>query len=387
MIPSWLMLPIIAPSSSPMVRPPTSPKYHHPTPQNTPPPTQYIPIPNDNVDLRLAESYTPLCICMAKSTMVILIHTVFSNLPHVSHAISASLLILDRISQPIQERIVDSNSMAWAVLCSFMTYPEKSSRNLSVLYAIWTVLASAHIMNGGVPMIHSNPSTPFWVGLRHHATPIPAQEIMACFVNAALIVTIILLDPMEPTTQRWQGMGIRSSAYFILSSLWSYTVVVISRQNSASGTGIAKVSSVLTASRFMVTFYAPMVILVPWSVSLSVWMSWVCFRHTSSSIAKRKRDEGCTQDVVDVISHLYTLEEAADGIQKGEIQSETPHTELPLPLPIPPPPTSIPSSTPPSLDAQHPSETPADHAMMAAFQAAKAQKHHHHGGGELRLVF
>ena len=147
---------------------PTSPKYHHtlPQPSNIPPPTHYTPIPNDNVDLRLAESYTPLCICLVKCILVIFIHTVIAipSTYHIAHAICVSILVMDRVSRPIQERILDSNSMAWGVLCSFMTYPEKSSRNTSILYAIWIILASVHTLNGGVPMIHSNPSTPFWPG-------------------------------------------------------------------------------------------------------------------------------------------------------------------------------------------------------------------------------
>ncbi len=146
---------------------PRSPKTHHTLHHtNQVPPTHYTPIPNDNVDLKLAESYTPLCLCIIKCILVILIHFIISQ-ASIAHAICASVLIIDRITQPILERIVDSNSMAWGVLCSYMTYtiPSKNtSKNVSVIFAVWIIMASVHIMNGGVPMVHSNPSTPFWPG-------------------------------------------------------------------------------------------------------------------------------------------------------------------------------------------------------------------------------
>lgn len=381
---SWLMLPVEAPPppQNHMMTRPTSPKYyHHQVPQNTPPPTQYTPIPNDNVDLRLAESYTPLCICLIKCMTVIFTHTVVAtpSTYHIAHAICVSILLMDHISQPIRERIVHSNSMAWGVLCSFMTYPEKSTRNTSVLYAIWVITASVHILYGGVPMVHSNPSTPFWPGLRHHATPIPIQELAACGMTCTMIICIMMLswsneNEIPTQTIKWQGIGLKTFCYLVLSSLWSYTIVIISRKGSASGMGIAKVTSILTTTRFIVVFYAPMVLTVSWSILLVVWMTWVCIRHVSMSNSKggkrRNDDEESTQDVVEIISHLYTLDQASENIQKGMDSEENKvvvsviHQETPPSSVVPPK----------SQQQQQPLTEAVDQALLAAFQAAKEKK-------------
>ena len=252
---------------------------------------------SDLVDLRLAESYAPLCMCIAKCTLVFTIHSLPINGP-VAHAICVSILIVDRISQLVKERIVDSNSMAWAVLCLFMTGQRGHGHTL--LFTCWLVMATIHTMYGGVPIIDSNPSTAFWPGLRDPLTnAIPMHEVAACAFTTAMVTGIVsggdgsdYISAGVQSMDSWDlAIPLRIFAYFALSSLWSYTIIVIGRKGCITGACVAKVTSVLTATRFMLVFYIPIAIMIPWSVVICVWISWVSLRHTSMTNHPKKRNE------------------------------------------------------------------------------------------------
>lgn len=137
------------------------------------------PHPNDHtasrvVDLRLAESYVPLWLCLVKTSVVVWVHVLMH--PTQAHVLCVSLLTIDRLGAVsrccgcvpsssngcrVQENIVDSNAIAWAVFCAFLVLFNTESEAeaplnrrtplyVSVVFGAWAVLSAAHLTYGGV---------------------------------------------------------------------------------------------------------------------------------------------------------------------------------------------------------------------------------------------
>lgn len=72
--------------------------------QQTPPAPSHTL--KDIVDLRLAESYTPLCICAAKCALVCLLHTtVQEQHQDRAHLACATLLVLDALGVVVPYKV------------------------------------------------------------------------------------------------------------------------------------------------------------------------------------------------------------------------------------------------------------------------------------------
>jgi hypothetical protein len=120
-------------------------------------------------------------------------------------------------------------------------------------------------------------------------------EVAACAFTTAMVTGIVSGgDAYTPagvqSMDSWDlAIPLRVFAYFALSSLWSYTIIVIGRKGT--GACVANVTSVLTATRFMLVFYIPIAFMIPWSLMICVWISWVSLRHTSMTNHPKKRNE------------------------------------------------------------------------------------------------
>ena len=242
----------------------------------------------DVVDLRLAESYSPLGLGVAKCMVILIVQSLSFN-HRTSHAMCASLLLLDRICSPIKERIIDTNAIAWAVLSSFMASSSSATTTTHVmLIATWVVISSAHTLHGGIPLINSNPSISLLHGLRDTSSPLPIQEVIACIITSIMVTSSpssAIFEELDSTS------ALRTIIYLFMSSMWSYTIVVMSVRKAPSGTGIAKATAVLTATRFMVVLYSPVTVIIPWASAISLWMLWICLRHSSMNNHPKKRNE------------------------------------------------------------------------------------------------
>lgn len=294
---------------------------------------------DDTVDLRLAESYTPLCMCAAKCAVVCILHTTLTGGSNDSssitasvsdgsmraHLASATLLVLDALVIPYRETIVNTNAVAWAILIAFMssssmlplvspiaaplmvdggrqqqllqsqqrafeptsllpsttplqnpttTESSPSSSILAFITLLWCVVATAHMTYGGVPLVHSNPSMAFWPAVMmkkpaREAFALPGKlsprEAVACILTTLMVATTCdhRWHHNFHTRRHWShedlmaGICFRSCAYAILSCMWSYTVVALTRPNSSSGSHVAMTTAVLTATRFMPILYMP----------------------------------------------------------------------------------------------------------------------------------
>lgn len=441
------------------------------------------------MDLRLAESYTPLCMCAAKCAVVCILHTTLGgatvtgggNDPSSvsdgsmrAHLASATLLILDALVIPYRESIVNTNAVAWAILIAFMssssmlplvhvsgtaaspiampmmvvdggrqqqllqmqqkafeptTTPQhnptttepspSSSPLLAFMTLLWCVMATAHMTYGGVPLVHSNPSMAFWPAVMMKKSTmlpgrLPPREVVACILTTLMVATTCdhrwhhnLHDRhhrrQEPTPHEdlMAGTCFRSCTYAILSCMWSYTVVALTRPNSSSGSHVAMTTSVLTATRFMPILYMPSpAAAAVWGVAVASWIAWVCSRHMGLSSHPKKHDEddyhrvsgrrdsddANKKSMVSLMSELHGLEAAAARSYQNH---PTQHHQAPASS-CPPPNTTMPSSMPSSMPASthtvtptlthpstHPSANPSPHedvsSDLLALQAAKAK--------------
>lgn len=295
------------------------------------PKNQLISQNHDPVDLRLAESYMPLCSCVAKCGLVILLHFAFP--PMRAHVFCVSLLVIDRVSKAYPERIMDTNAVAWVVLCAFLMLlnneelaatiiPRQSlPMHTTVLFALWLMGSTMHVLNWGSGTItkSKNPSMAFVSGLRAPHTPLPRNEVIACIMTAVAITMVCDTawfghPPPPPVVQTpatiIAGIGISTCVYVTLSSTWSYTVVLLGGVNNAGGGGrtVAKNTAVLTTTRFMVVFYVPVTFMVPWSCIIMAWMVWVCMRYQSMHSHPKKKDD---HEIANLMSQLYSLEESS----------------------------------------------------------------------------
>lgn len=251
------------------------------------------------VDLRLAESYTPLCLCLIKCTLVVACHSLLA--PAQAHVLCISALALDRVCAHACERVVDTNAVAWGLLATFLmvsgaTTPGASAplhgahhhlpHHVAALFGLWMVLSSVHLLHGGVPGLHGTPSTAFLSGLREPCSaPLPRHEVIACILTAmAMLVvcdpgirTVVFLRDMDGLSGGLSGnsswdvvwcIGARGAAYATLSCTWSYTIVVLSASRhgaASSGHSIARSTAVLTTTRSVVP--ALLLLLLPPSSS------------------------------------------------------------------------------------------------------------------------
>lgn len=144
----------------------------------------------DQVDLRLAESYIPLSLCIVKCILVVLLST---TLPcPMAHVLCGTVLVIDKVSKIHLERTVNSNSVAWGVLCAFLLlFDGKVDKVLdtplqhetvksiqlasttsymvpTVFFLTWVTLASYITTEFYLPLIHNgNPSIAFLSSLWH----------------------------------------------------------------------------------------------------------------------------------------------------------------------------------------------------------------------------
>lgn len=330
------------------------------------------------VDLRLAESYIPLWLCMVKAAAVVAVHTALQ--PTRAHVLCVSLLTIDRVGASCcgcissscgfagcrgGERIVDSNAVAWAVLCAFLVLlntgleenVEEGSVTtpvyMSFMFGLWTMLSAAHLTNGGIPLLQdgSPPATAFMPGLRHPSEPLPVSEVLACTATAVAVTVMCdaaarnaLILPISGSGAGYGAaaqtsytatvafaVGIRACAYIALSCAWSYMVVLLSGRRGATGPATARATAVLTATRFMVVFYTPLPVVASFSACTLAWMSWIWFRQVSMHSSSKKDDDKDNMDAAHVLAELYTLEEAAININQ--------FGQAPLPTGVPPTPT------------------------------------------------
>jgi hypothetical protein len=239
------------------------------------------------------------------------------------------------------------------------------------------------------------------------------REAVACILTTLMVATTCdhRWHHNFHSRHRWShedlmaGTCFRSCAYAILSCMWSYTVVALTRPNSSSGSHVATTTSVLTATRFMPILYMPSSVAAGiWGIAVASWIAWVCTRHVGLSSHPKKRDEddyhrGCVSDdaestskksMVSLLSELHGLEAAAcrsyqnHPVQHHPVQ-QLPSSALPssaLPSSALPSNTSMPvsMSIPTSTSAHpstHPSTTPSPHEDVSsdflALQAAKAK--------------
>lgn len=117
-------------------------------------------------------------------------------------------------------------------------------------------------------------------------------------------------------------------------------------KRGSTGAAIARVTSVLTATRFMVVFYTPLVVVACFTTSALCWMSWVWLRHASMHDPSKK-DDYQTMDASSVLNEVYNLEHASVAINM-QLSSTKPEQLLP--------PASL-VSDPPSAAAPGPAAT------------------------------
>jgi hypothetical protein len=166
-------------------------------------------------------------------------------------------------------------------------------------------------------------------------------------------------------------MSIRSLLYTGLSCAWSYAVVVLgSRQG---GRMLAGSTCTLTTTRFIVALYLPPRAAVVWSLLMGGWIVWVVARHSSMRRHPKRDDDA--RDVAQIMSQLYTLEEASATlharplVQQQQQQQQQPHHQQA--------PAGVATATlpPPSREESGGGQDQmVDIAILQAFQAAKAQQ-------------
>ena len=282
----------------------------------------------DPVDLKLAESYAPLCYCILKCCLVLGCHAVLRG--DVAHTICAAMLALDRVCNHANERVVDTNTVSWGVLSSFLTLssgmplaggevaPHIPS-HASIVFSIMVVASSLHLIHNGTPFINSNPAMAFaaGVGASGAGGGMPRREWAACIVTAMVSVLVCDRDVQRGVFGRDAGammwMSLRSMCYVLLSCMWAYTVVLLGARSSAST--LARVTPPLTATRFLVVMYTPTRVSLPLSCLMGSWMIWVCLRHRSRQGHPKRSEE---MEVARVMSQLYSLEQAAEAIHDCE---------------------------------------------------------------------
>jgi hypothetical protein len=307
---------------------------------------------SDVVDLRLAESYAPILICIFKCCTVILVHLISPLQPVKAHVISAMLLILDRVSKWNIERIIDTNAITWGCLCCFILSMQDLNANVnfdydpyfkSVFFSLsWTSFASLHLLQGGFSMRKGFAANgwgkmSFQAGLRLPNTPLPKNEIAACIVTGVMV--IMVCDPLIKAHMHSQVVVVaaRTFMYIVLSSLWSYSVVVLNSKKKVSGPFVAQSTSILTATRFMCVFYVPMKVAIVWSVSSSFWMLWVGMRHRRVTLSDvvveevgSKKWRGEHDELESNITHELKAasESKIANESKTTIESKTTHHEV-----------------------------------------------------------
>jgi hypothetical protein len=302
---------------------------------------------SDVVDLRLAESYAPILICIFKCCAVILVHLISPLQPVKAHVISATLLILDRVSRWNIERIIDTNAITWGCLCCFilstvdvqgLNANVNSSNDdpyfKSVFFSLsWTLFASLHLLQGGFSMRKGFTANgwgkmSFQAGLRLPNTPLPKNEIVACVVTGLMV--IMVCDPLIKAHLHSQVVVVaaRTFMYIVLSSLWSYSVVVLNSKKKVSGSFVAQSTSILTATRFMCVFYVPMKVAIVWSTLSSFWMLWVGMRHRRvimSDVVVEEVGSKKWKEEFDRLESKAVSESKIASESKAAIESKTTH--------------------------------------------------------------
>lgn len=138
----------------------------------------------DQVDLRLAESYIPLSLCIVKCVFVVVLSI---TLPcPMAHVLCGTVLVIDKVSKIHLERTVNSNSVAWGVLCAFLllfngkrdddVLVEEAAETITstgrmiptVFFLAWGTLASYITTEFYLPLIqNNNPSVALLSSLWH----------------------------------------------------------------------------------------------------------------------------------------------------------------------------------------------------------------------------
>jgi hypothetical protein len=309
---------------------------------------------DDAVDLRLAESYIPVCLAIAKSGCIVALHAFLGD-PRRAHAFTFAGLVLDRVAGNAQERIVDSNAVAWGVAAAFLMLVNSSMPTMdadhdgvtvpleahipgtvALLFAVWLLASTVHITHGYAPILYGgSTAVTFCSAFRPAGTPLPHSEVLA-LAFSALASTVVCDERVRAVLFRGNPriatpgtidlalsadrlhvvgvVGIRAAVYVTLSCVWTYAGTWFARRGPGGiqGRTVAKHAAPLTASRFFVVFCTPVALMLPWAVVVLGWVAWACTRHASMA-RHPKRNE----DTSAVLSGLRALEEATESVVGG----------------------------------------------------------------------
>ena len=151
------------------------------------------------------------------------------------------------------------------------------------------------------------------------------KEIGYCIITGITVVSVCAPDIM--CISEWTGLNrtfwTRTIIYMVLSCMWPYCVVVILGTVKSHGESLANCTGVLTTTRFIIVFFAPLWIVWPWSVLMCMWMAWVTMRHQSMQMHPKRFNE----DALEHISHIVNM----CSLEDVSVLNEVRHTPSPTP--------------------------------------------------------
>lgn len=282
-----------------------------------------------SVDLKLAETYVPICLSLLKCTCLVCVQYtlhVSTAVGHRGNAICVMLLLLDRLLQfSTISIIVDTNGLCWFVLVAYMilipAHPyglldstnrltdmlemqqqlsggwgwEHTSMPVVVMSILLMGWASGHLLT---PCWRSSTSDNIsWGSSRLTQVQWLHEAAIPLVVSAALaLMVVVKRQEQESWHNECIELGIKSFLFIGLTCTWIYSRLFCLRtkhQHQLFSLGSQDLTP-LAGLRFCAVFFAPHVLAIVWSISAIGWMGWTCMQHAERHSQKNREDKTTT---------------------------------------------------------------------------------------------